>query len=142
MNGVVKIAKKKIENKEEKKKKKKKSIFLSRKCEIHCKCENEDHEDFFNELYCEDCQKYLCSDCIKTHQKDHTNTFNIIDVNDKFKFREYLKKLQDENSNIRNKELKDQMIENLQKQIELIKKAFEENEKTNENIKQLIKNIL
>ena len=132
--------KKDIEKRE--KKKKTKSIFLSRKCEIHCKCENEDHEDFFNELYCEDCKKYLCSDCIKTHQKDHTNTFNIIDVNDMFKFREYLKKLQDENSNIRNKELKDQMIENLQKQIELIKKAFEENEKTNENIKQLIKNIL
>lgn len=134
--------KKKIENKEEKKKKKKKSIFLSRKCEIHCKCENEDHEDNLNELYCEDCKKYLCSKCIRDHQKDHKNKFNINDVNENFKFREYLKKFQDENSNIRNKVLKDQMVENLQKQIELIEKAFEENEKTNENIKQLIKNIL
>ena len=134
--------KKKTENKEEKKKKKNKSIFLSRKCEIHCKCENEDHEDNLNELYCEDCKKYLCNKCKKVHQEDHKNIFDIVNVNKNFKFREYLKKLQDENSNIRNKELKDQMIENLQKQIELIKKAFEENEKTNENIKQLIKNIL
>ena len=136
--GIVRNAKKKTEGK----RKRIKDIFLSRKCEVPYKCEEEGHEENNNELYCDDCKQYFCSECKDQHSQEHKNIVELQKINAKFIYEEYLNKLNEENSDIENEKFKNKLIACLNEQIELIKKAFEENKKINDNIKLLIKNIL
>ena len=116
--------------------------FVSQADEPIIKTKCEQHNDKQFEFYCGDCKREFCSDCIENH-KNHWNTklSNILPSN-------FIQRLKDnitnaENHiNLYNKQLKNQLVSQLQVEIRKIEYAFRKNHSINSEMIQLMKMLI
>ena len=109
-----------------------KIIFLSR-YDSTCL----EHNQFFNN-YCKDCNKNICFLCSNNH-KNH----NIISLNEEIIIDDYLDKIKNNEKDILQiKNIKNELIEGLKIQINLIEDIYSKYEKYMNLLNNLIKNII
>lgn len=126
------------------------SNHLKINCEVIFKNQCLKHKGNYFENYCNDCEESLCKDCIVIHtKKNHSiitkeelretiEQLDIVNINEK------MKRIKE-----KNKEIKDDCIEQLENKIKHYEKlknqiqlSYEENAKTNARIEQFIKATL
>ena len=100
-------------------------VSQSNKPIIKTKCERHNDKQF--EFYCGDCKYEFCSDCIEDHKNHwHTKLSNILPSNFIQKLKDNITKAEN-HINLYNKQLKNQLVSQLQMEIRKIEYAFRKN---------------